>query len=42
VRQSSSDSNEWKTSRFALAPGIHGRIFAINLECEPNRRHQAM
>src|SRR5580692_913130 len=25
MRQSSSGSNEWKTSRFALAPGIYGR-----------------
>jgi hypothetical protein len=25
VRQSSSCLNEWKTSRFALAPGIYGR-----------------
>jgi hypothetical protein len=25
VRPSCSDLNEWKTSRFALAPGIYGR-----------------
>src|ERR1700722_18367692 len=26
--------------RVRLAPGIYGRIFTINLECGPDRRHQ--
>jgi hypothetical protein len=28
--------------RVRLAPGFAGRIFKINLECVPDRRHQAV
>jgi len=36
-----SDCNEWKTSRFALAPGITAGYYEPVCECA-KRRHQAV